>query len=663
MRPLVLTLLVATSVPALAADPPVKTDRSGDPLPTGALMRLGTLRNRAPITGFGIEKDGTVVTVGPGADVRRWHAGEDKSSEPAVLPLNGLKPAQNDPQVSPDGRYVAACSHDTVFVWETPTDAKAKPKQVAAFDVSWPGHVCISPDSSKLVVTGGWALHFSIAFEQPLHLCDLKTGKMTDLEGKATSFGSLNFSGDGKRVMAFADGKFVLWDTATAKRVAEFKIDGHSYSKCTLNHSGDLIVAQPFLLREKFEWHFFDAKTGKRRNDLTGPQVGESVTFAPDGKTILVGERTGVLWWDPAAGKLLRRFEGDPSWMPVRFTPDGKTLVATSRHALLLWDAATGKPLFADQNAGHAQNITGLGISPDGKRIATRGWDGRLCLWDANTGAELWRAPADEWTSPRIAFSPDGKFLYAGVPKRNEVLKYDAATGKEVLKLVGDAKQPKQGIVRTIRVAADGKTVCALIGPSEVLQYAQFVRWDATTGERLKTAHIHDRPCNNSDLSPDGEFIALDSHPAVISLAALTVDHIREAKLRSARGLSFSDDGKWLTAVAQPHTPDGVVSRRAVVFSTTTWKEVCSVAVAESGRVALSPDGKTLAVAANEKVEFFDTATSKTIGEYKLSAGTWPSHYHCYTQVLRFTPDGTKLISGHLDTTTLVWLVPERPAK
>ncbi len=79
MRPLVLALLVATSVPVLGADPPVRTDRYGDPLPTGAITRFGTLRNRAPITGFGIEKDGTVVTVGPGVDVCRWHATDNQT--------------------------------------------------------------------------------------------------------------------------------------------------------------------------------------------------------------------------------------------------------------------------------------------------------------------------------------------------------------------------------------------------------------------------------------------------------------------------------------------------------------------------------------------------------------------------------------------------------
>ena len=82
------------------------------------------LRNRAPITGFGIEKDGTVVTVGPGADVRRWNPADDKSEEPIRLPLKGTENSYNLPQVSPDGKLVAACSNEKVFVWDAPTDPK-----------------------------------------------------------------------------------------------------------------------------------------------------------------------------------------------------------------------------------------------------------------------------------------------------------------------------------------------------------------------------------------------------------------------------------------------------------------------------------------------------------------------------------------------------------
>jgi hypothetical protein len=48
---------------------------------------------------------------------------------------------------------------------------------------------------------------------------------------------------------------------------------------------------------------------------------------------------------------------------------------------------------------------------------------------------------------------------------------------------------------------------------------------------------------------------------------------------------------------------------------------------------------------------------------YHVPAGEWEKARYGLTHVLHFTPDGTKLITGHADTTALVWPVPPRRAK
>ncbi len=213
--------VVLLGTPARAADPPPKADRHGDPLPQGAMMRLGTLRNRAPITGFGIEKDGTVVTVGPGVGVRRWHAVDDRAEPVAALPLPGPATSNNYPQVSPDGRLVAACSNEKVFVWETPADAKAKPKEVAAFELPRARLFRFSEDGTRLAVAteGGTA-----------HVCDVKSGKVVHLDGTVRYFEGINFSGDGKRVGVVADYNFLFWDAATGKQLAKYQTRGRGTS-------------------------------------------------------------------------------------------------------------------------------------------------------------------------------------------------------------------------------------------------------------------------------------------------------------------------------------------------------------------------------------------------------------------------------------------------
>jgi len=659
--------LCGFALPCFAADPPQKLDRYGDPLPPGAITRLGTLRNRAPISSFGIEKDGTVVTVGLGADVRRWHPVDDKSDDPIPLPLKGPASSNNHPQVSPDGKYVAACSTEKVFVWETPTDTKAKPKEVAVFEIARPRLFQFSLDGSKLAVT-------TEKWNNPVatvHLFDLKTGKRTDLEGgTAQYFEGVRFSGDGKRLGAAADADFLLWDVVTGKQLAKSRTEGRLFSSFGLNRAGDVLVAPIQVSGGKMELRFFDPMTGKRLEGLSGPEGAYWVSYAPDGKALLVGDRTGISWWDPVAGKSVRRFDGIAvesyalQRTAARFSPDGKLLVAHNGTALLRWDANTGKPLFPEQDIGHGGYINGLGISPDGKRIATRGMDNRVCVWDAATGKELCHVPASWTNAPDIDFGPDGKFFCVGGPKWGEATKYDTETGKVLVKFATDPKEPEQASAQSVRVSKDGKTVFGLSGPITVNDPGFVTAWDAVTGERRKATRLPFRTSHESVLSPDARHITTGAlfGRSVVAIEAPEKNLLDGADIKgfSFAAPRFSDDGKWLTQV-NTETIAGERRTSAVVISAATWRAVATISLGDNARAALAPDGRTLAVAVGETLEFHDTITLKLLGSYRVPAGQWGKFG--YTHALRFTPDGTKLITGHADTTALVWPVPERPAK
>src|SRR5262249_12505397 len=187
--------------------------------------------------------------------------------------------------------------------------------------------------------------------------------------------------------------------------------------------------------------------------------------------------------------------------------------------------------------------------------------------------------------------------------------------------------------VLSIRVAADGKSVCALLGPSEALQSPLLVAWNADTGEILNSTRVFDTTRWSFDLSPDAGLLSSNGDPArVVPVAEQSVDHLKEVNLRSGWAAEFSDDGKWLTLIARTNTPGGEVRQWAVVVSTRTWKDVCSVSAGLGARAALSPDGKTLAVAVGEKLEFYDTVTAKVFGSYKLPAEPWETGFLGYTR-------------------------------
>jgi tetratricopeptide (TPR) repeat protein len=96
----------------------------------------------------------------------------------------------------------------------------------------------------------------------------------------------------------------------------------------------------------------------------------------------------------------------------LAFHPDGSRLAVADygETRVHVWDLATGN---LSTNPG-PEYVSCVGFTPDGKRLATMGYDGNVHLSDARTGDEVLvlrsfgRPPGPGGFTPRIAFSPDG---------------------------------------------------------------------------------------------------------------------------------------------------------------------------------------------------------------------------------------------------------------
>ena len=73
---------------------------------------------------------------------------------------------------------------------------------------------------------------------------------------------------------------------------------------------------------------------------------------------------------------------------------------------ILLWDATTGEQLGT--LAGHAGDVLGLAVSPDGSLMASAGFDKSVRLWNTESGEIIRIMTGHAGPVRGLAFSPGG---------------------------------------------------------------------------------------------------------------------------------------------------------------------------------------------------------------------------------------------------------------
>ncbi len=175
---------------------------------------------------------------------------------------------------------------------------------------------------------------------------------------------------------------------------------------------------------------------------VVSPPVA-ALAYRLDGKLLAAGVYNEVLFIDPASGDVTGKLGGQSGRVTaIAFNNKGDLLAVASGNSGAACDirlykvepgaVPTGEPLKRIE--AHRDVIHDLTFSPDGKVLASCGYDRLIKLWDATTGAEIRVLKDHSDAVYSIRFSPDGSLLASGAADR-AVKVWDVGTGKRLYTL------------------------------------------------------------------------------------------------------------------------------------------------------------------------------------------------------------------------------------
>jgi WD40 repeat protein len=637
-------------------------DRYGDPLPAGALARLGSIRMRhAGSVRFVAFAGDIIISAGEDGWTHRWEAATGKRlaslRSPTAVARNALTNAPA--ALSPDGRFLGVFSEtedesDKLMFWRISggrVDAELKGQLLLSQDSH--GAPCFSADGKILAVCGpdevvrvietetGKELRKIALQEKDDHysrrLALSRDGKLlaTAANGAGainiweTGLGHVTFalkSGDAKiAALSFApdaktlvsgteDGVIQLWEFAAGKPRIEFKDEQRARPRSFLflefSPDGRFVAVGDPYNDSVLLWETATGKVARKLEDIRSPRCA---AFSADSKVLATGDESGrVRVWDVESGKEdSASGSPDTAFGPIALSADGKIL-ATRGDGVQLWSFPEGKRI---RSLAKGKPVCSLAMFPKGDMMVTGGSDGRILLWDLNSGQQKLEFIAhqrkeNDKEEPEpvaaVAFSPGGALLASG-GSDSTVRLWNVAGPKEL-----HAWKDRRGWIFAVAISPDGKIVAGGGCSSDSMVTCL---WDVTTGKLLH--ELEDSPAMALAFSREGDVLV------------------------TAGGLF---GGWWISFV---DVKSGKTLAKSVPASLNERDEFFAAAV--------SPDGQTIALGSLRGIFLWDMTTRKQVRHFFGEFGACTS--------LAFARDGRTLLAAHADGTVLFWDVSDRATK
>lgn len=286
-----------------------------------------------------------------------------------------------------------------------------------------------------------------------------------------------------------------------------------------------------------------------------------SVSFSPDGKLVTTAGGQGnpdarpklgeLLFWDSSSGRRKRSYQQASTIRTVTWAPNGKFIVVGDfEGGTTLLDPSTAKAIrsLPPHGGGAGGSVNAVVVSADSQLVASASVDGTVTLWDVPAQKEL-----DALVLPpgekvfNVAVSPDHKIVVAG-GRRGKVYMFDLAKRGEPLALeVQPGSTRREPRVESIAFAPDGRTF--VTGCQATLRL-----WETASGSLVREFSGAENPVNNVAFSPDGAALTAVDGAGMLKVWSVPAGDLLNsvpAHDGDVFAVAFSPDGKWIATAGR----------------------------------------------------------------------------------------------------------------
>ncbi|MSU83860.1 MAG: hypothetical protein EXS21_01930 [Pedosphaera sp.] len=230
-----------------------------------------------------------------------------------------------------------------------------------------------------------------------------------------------------------------------------------------------------------------------------------AVEYSPDGKILALGTAGRVEFRNASGRRIQRVIDGIPGKVnALHFSADGATLVVAAGITGIdgvaeLYSVATGQKLVRFE--GHRDAVQDAELSPDGRWLATAGYDRSIRLWKVADHSLVWSNSVHNGAVFDLAFDPSGTVL-ASASADQTVKLWRVRDGLRL-----DTLNQPQGDLNRVLFTPDGQHLLA-VGADRRIHQWRFVSREAPALNPVVTARFaHEAGIVSMVLSRDGRHL------------------------------------------------------------------------------------------------------------------------------------------------------------